>query len=84
MRLLLPAILSPGAGCMLVSQNAEYAAAHFGILKLAWVHFMKSDPFDSGSRDKNNVFPCKPYLLPVNSQMPDNLEYRTTCWRFYR
>src|ERR1700691_480715 len=29
MRLLMPVILGPGSGSMLISQNAEYAAAHF-------------------------------------------------------
>lgn len=45
MRLLLPAILSPGTGSMLISQNAEYAAAHFDMLKRAWRYFMVTDPF---------------------------------------
>src|SRR5580698_2790452 len=47
MRLLLPVILEPGAGSMLISQNAEYATAHFGILKLAYRHFMEADPYDN-------------------------------------
>ncbi len=47
MRLLMPVLLEPGSGSMLISQNAEYAAAHFGILKLAYQHFMKADPYDN-------------------------------------
>lgn len=45
MRLLLPAIMSPGTGSMLMSQTAEYAAAHFDMLKRAWRYFMVTDPF---------------------------------------
>jgi hypothetical protein len=44
MRLLRPAILEPGSGCMLISQNSEYAAAHFDILKRAWRYFFVADP----------------------------------------
>jgi hypothetical protein len=51
MRLLLPALIEPGTGSMLISQNAEYAAAHFGILKLAYRHFMECDPYDSSKND---------------------------------
>ena len=51
MRLLMPALLEPGTGSMLISQNAEYAAAHFGILKLAYRHFMESDPYDNTKND---------------------------------
>ena len=46
MRLLLPVLLEPGSGSMLISQNAEYAAAHFGILRHAYRHFMEADPYD--------------------------------------
>jgi hypothetical protein len=51
MRLLMPALLEPGTGSMLISQNAEYAAAHFGILKLAYRHFMEGDPYDNTQND---------------------------------
>lgn len=47
MRLLLPAILEPGTGSMLISQNAEYATAHFDILKLAHRMFFMADPNNS-------------------------------------
>ena len=51
MRLLMPVVLEPGSGSMLISQNAEYAAAHFGMLKLAYKHFMEADPYDNEKND---------------------------------
>jgi hypothetical protein len=46
MRLLLPALIEPGTGSMLMSQNSEYAAAHFEILKRAWRYFFVADPYN--------------------------------------
>lgn len=54
MRLLLPSIMSPGTGSMLMSQNGEYAQAHFDILKLAWRYFFVADPFNP--MDEANSF----------------------------
>jgi hypothetical protein len=51
MRLLLPAILEPGSGCMLISQNSESAAAHFDILKRAWRYFFVADPYNDEMND---------------------------------
>ena len=46
MRLLMPALIEPGTSSMLISQNAEYAAAHFDILKRAWRYFFVADPYN--------------------------------------
>ena len=51
MRLLLPVLMEPGSGSMLISQNAEYATAHFGILRHAYLHFMEADPYDKSKND---------------------------------
>jgi hypothetical protein len=45
-RLYLPAILEPGAGCLLISQNHFYAAQHFSILKRTHRYFGTSNPYD--------------------------------------
>ena len=46
MRLLLPAILEPGVGCLLISQNNTYATAHFSMLHRAFRWFAFCDPFN--------------------------------------
>lgn len=46
MRLLLPAILNPGVGCLLISQNASYATAHFSMMHRAFRYFGMCDPFN--------------------------------------
>lgn len=51
MRLLLPALIEPGTSSMLISQNSEYAAAHFDILKRAWRYFFVSDPYNDEIND---------------------------------
>lgn len=84
MRLLLPAILSPGTGAMLVSQNAEYASAHFDILKLAWTHFFKSDPFNAAHPDNDWANSLKQHLLHVRYSnrrelIFDQIESRVRC-----
>jgi len=49
MRLLLSAILEPGVGCLLISQNSKYAAAHFTILQRAFRYFGVVDPYNKSS-----------------------------------
>lgn len=51
-RLFVPAITEPGTSCLLISQNHTYATRHFEMLKRAYRHFAKVDPFD----DKKNTF----------------------------
>lgn len=46
MRLLMPAMIDPGVGCLLISQNASYATAHFSMLHRAYRYFGFHDPFD--------------------------------------
>lgn len=46
MRLLLPSILEHGSSGLLISQTKNYGAKHFEILKRAYRHFGKRDPFD--------------------------------------
>ena len=46
-RLLLPALLEPGTGSLLISQKNSYAAAHFRILKRAYRYFGAVDPYDN-------------------------------------
>lgn len=82
MRLLMPVILEPGSGSMLISQNAEYAAAHFGILKLAYRHFMEGDPYD---KEKNEwAMDLRKHLLHIaysnrRELIFDQLESRVRC-----
>lgn len=45
MRLLVPCILSPGAGGLLISQNHTYAALHFAILQRGLRYFGVKDPY---------------------------------------
>lgn len=52
MRLLLPCILEPGAGGLLISQNHTYATLHFAILQRAVRYFGVKDPYD---RTKNVI-----------------------------
>lgn len=53
MRLLIPTILEPGTGGLLVSQNYKYATAHFGILKRGLKLFGVKDPFDAAKNWKS-------------------------------
>lgn len=46
MRLLLPAMIDSGVGCLLISQNSTYATAHFSMLHRAFRTFGLVDPFD--------------------------------------
>lgn len=46
-RLFTPAVMEPGAGGLLISQNSKYATAHFGILKRAHRYIGCVDPFDA-------------------------------------
>lgn len=43
-RLLLPAILNPGTGCLLISQSNDYAEKHFRIARRAHRYFGMLDP----------------------------------------
>lgn len=84
MRLFLSAILNPGVGCMLISQNAEYAAAHFDILKRFWRYFFVADPFDSGSPDNDWANGLRRNLLHVaysnrRELIFDQLDSRVRC-----
>lgn len=47
MRLLIPAIIEPGSGNLLISQNYKYVAHHFAMLQRAFKMFGVKDPFDS-------------------------------------
>ena len=62
MRLLLPALTSPGVGAMLISQNNEFAAAHFDILKRAWRYFAVCDPF-------NNMNPANEWATSLRQHL---------------
>lgn len=46
MRLLLPAMIDPGVGCLLISQNSSYATAHFSMLRRAFRWFGYVNPFE--------------------------------------
>lgn len=46
MRLLMPALIDPGVGCLLISQNNAYATAHFSMLHRAYRYFGWGNPFD--------------------------------------
>lgn len=45
-RLFVPSVTEPGTSCLLISQNHTYATRHFEMLKRAYRHFGKIDPFD--------------------------------------
>jgi hypothetical protein len=45
-RLLLPAILEPGTGSMLISQSNAYVEKHFQIIRRAYRHVAAVNPFD--------------------------------------
>jgi hypothetical protein len=84
MRLFLSAILNPGVGCMLMSQNSEYAAAHFDILKRFWRYFFVADPFDSGNQDNDWANSLRKNLLHVaysnrRELIFDQLDSRVRC-----
>ncbi len=84
MRLFLPAVLNPGVGCMLMSQNSEYAAAHFDILKRFWRYFFVADPFDSGHPDNDWANSLRRNLLHVvysnrRELVFDQLDSRVRC-----
>lgn len=46
MRLLMPAMIDPGVGCLLISQNSSYATAHFSMLRRAFRWFGYVNPFE--------------------------------------
>ena len=84
MRLFVQAIMNPGVGCMLMSQNAEYAAAHFDILKRFWRYFFVADPFDSGNPNNDWANSLRSNLLHVvysnrRELVFDQLDSRVRC-----
>ena len=82
MRLLLPALISPGTSSMLISQNAEYAAAHFDMLKRAWMHFLKVDPFNNSKNDWSDSLKANLLHVAYSNRRElifDQIESRVRC-----
>jgi hypothetical protein len=84
MRLLLPAILEPGVGCLLISQNNTYATAHFSMLHRAYRWFGFQDPFNIQSPSNWWAMDIHRHLLHVTYSSRrelifDALDSRIVC-----